>query len=669
VHGVGVLRRRLIHLDQSIEFAHYRGQPNDSPLMNVIALLSAGLATAMLMLAWVSVGSAVLRPVRSILLPSERLSLAILAGAGLTGVGLFVVGQLQFSSAVVATFIAVACLPLWSPRARADLLGTWRELELPARSVALPLACLVVVLVLAGLSVPVGDNGSDGISYHLLGPLVWLREHRIVPVLDMSHTAFPAAIETLFAAGMALSNERAPGLLGAALCLAVVVQVFGFARWLGSSVRWAQGASLLVACIPVVTVLGPSPFVDVEYAGFALAAVRLLLGASPAHSYAGALFLGLAMATKYNGLTLCVSTLAIFGAHRRFSRGSETASTLKEIAVCALCAFILAAPFYLRNWIFLGNPIYPPPPLLARLMPPKAFPMAASIDFQNYIRERGKGLGRGVFDLLALPWRFTFHTASFHGAGGVGVAPLAFIPAAMVAKWNRTLGYVLAWGALNTLVWFAVQQEARFLLPVILAGVAAAVLGAEALVETFPRLGRLGVGAVMVLSVVYGGSVEAKALTPVILSTVSTAREAVRLRDNVPYLRAFAFLNALPEPCRVLLLGPSVPPYYLKKDYVKIRGGYGEVPIEGVVDSASALASLHQLRITHVMDVRASEQSTASAAERFLIPLPPPPNLELLTEIDSARVFRVVTEATAKAASSESVCCAVARASERPQSL
>ena len=245
---------------------------------------------------------------------------------------------------------------------------------------------------------------------------------------------------------------------------------------------------------------------------------------------------------------------------------------------------------------------------------------------------------------------------------------MAFLPAAMVAKWSGTLGYVLAWGALNTIVWFAVQQEARFLMPVVLAGVAAAVLGAEALVETFPRLGRLGVGAVMVLSVVYGGSVEARTLTPLILSTVSPAREAARLRDNVPYLRAFAFLNALPEPCRVLLLGPNVPPYYLKKDYVKIRGGYGELPIEGVVDSASALASLHQLRITHVMDVRASEQSTASAAERFLIPVPPPPNLELLTEIDSARVYRVVTQATAGAASSESACCAVARASERPQS-
>ncbi len=223
------------------------------------------------------------------------------------------------------------------------------------------------------------------------------------------------------------------------------------------------------------------------------------------------------MATKYNGLTLSVSTLAIFVVYRIYSQPASVASTLKS----ATFAFAVAAPFYLRNLIVLGNPIYPPPPLLANLLPPRAFPMAASVDFQQYIRERGKGFGRGLLDLLLLPWRSTFHTASFHGAGGFGLAPLAFLPATIVARWTSTLGYVLAWSALNTVVWFYVQQEARFLLPVVLVCVAAATVGAEALAAAYPRFGRLGVGAALLVSIGYGGLVEAKTLVPAALSTVS----------------------------------------------------------------------------------------------------------------------------------------------------
>lgn len=610
--------------------------------MTAMSLFSATLATTMLLCAWLALGWTIIRPVVSRLLPSERFSLAVLAGAGMMGVGLFVIGLGRFSPLIVVAFAMAACLPLWSARVRGQLVATWHEIQLPSLPVALPLAGLFIVLVLAGLALPIGDIGNDGISYHLLGPVVWLREHRIVPVLDMAPTAFPAALETVFGAAMALSNERAPGLCGSVLCLAVLVQVHGVARWLGASARWAEAASLLVACVPILVAPAPSAFVDLEYAGFALASVRLLFTPTTARALAGPLFLGLAMATKYNGLLLTVATLAIAGVYQVSSLNASVRSTLTSIFVGAVSAFALGAPFLLRNWVILGNPIYPPLPFLATLLPPKAFSMAASIDFQKYIQERGKGFGRGPLDFLVLPWRLTFYTAQFHGAGGFGIAPLAFLPAAIVAKWSRTLGYVLAWAAVNTLIWFVVQQEARFLVPVLLLAIAAAVTGAEAMAEGYPRLGRLGVGAVLLVSVGYGAALEAKSLVPAALSTLSTAREAARQHNGVPYLNAFAFLNGLPDPCRVLILSPTVPPFYLRKDYLKIRGGYGEQPVQGVGDATTALSKLNALQITHVLDVSASAQSNASVHDRFRVPLPTPSSLELVFQADDARVYRVI---------------------------
>jgi hypothetical protein len=48
--------------------------------------------------------------------------------------------------------------------------------------------------------------------------------------------------------------------------------------------------------------------------------------------------------------------------------------------------------------------------------------------FHAYIHDRGKGLGSGIWNVLLFPYQFTFFTSYFHGAGGIGLAPLAFAP-------------------------------------------------------------------------------------------------------------------------------------------------------------------------------------------------------------------------------------------------
>jgi hypothetical protein len=67
------------------------------------------------------------------------------------------------------------------------------------------------------------------------------------------------------------------------------------------------------------------------------------------------------MGTKYTGL-LAVPALAICCAFVIFNRDRLN----RAIGIRKLCV-VLASPFYLRNWILLGCPIYPPPPGYALL--------------------------------------------------------------------------------------------------------------------------------------------------------------------------------------------------------------------------------------------------------------------------------------------------------------
>ena len=392
---------------------------------------------AVLGLSWAALGFRLLRPVRNGLRPVETLALSLLAGAGVEGVALFVVGQIWFAAPVVAVCAAAGMLPMLARAERGALAATVRAISPPRALAWLALAPALLVVTLASLARPVGDIGHDGISYHLLGPAMWVRHGRIEPVLDMSLTAFPAVVEVLFGAGMALANDRAPGVIGLLLGSAVLGQVAGLVRWLGAPSAWAGAAALLVATMPALTDKVTVGFVDLEYAGFALAAVRLLFDerASRRWFQTGALFLGLAMGTKYSGLLMAPMTLGLALVHRARRSGGREA--IRRVAEAGALAVALALPFYLRNYLVLGVPIYPPTPSLAGLGRPRAFPAAASAKLQQYLEVRGQGFGRTAWDLVLLPFRYTFEAHRFHGAGGVGVVPLAFVPAGLHAGASR----------------------------------------------------------------------------------------------------------------------------------------------------------------------------------------------------------------------------------------
>ncbi len=608
--------------------------------MTDASVAAAIVTAALLATCWLILGWWLLKSVRDALLPSERLALALLAGAGVMGVAIFVIGQVRFSTAVVVGLALLSLLPLADGIERRALLSTLREIRRPSATVLVPLVALFAMLLLIDLARPVGSYDSDAISYHLLGPTIWLRLHQIVPALDSSHTAFPVAIEALFGAGMAIGNERAPGAIGVVLVFAVVVQVYGLSRWLGARARWASIATVLVAFMPLVTRLGVG-WVDVEYAGFALAGFRLLFTPGTQASLAGPMFLGLSMATKYNGMTLTAVTLAISALRQGLDTGF--AASLSKTARAAFFSALFALPFLLRNVYVFGTPVYPPPPLLARLLPARGFSMEAAIRFQHYIvDERGIGLGRGWTDFFLLPWRFTLHSANFNGAGGIGLAALAFFPAAVVTVGVRKLRWILAWLVGNTLVWFVVQQEARFLAPFFIMATAVAMIGAEAVEMRFSLLGRAVTALVVGVSILYGAGTIARSSRAEVKSVFSRRADTLRWAAEVPYWQAFAYLNALPEPCRVLMLQATAPPYYLHKDYVKVEGGYYEHPVPGIEDPTTALAHLGQLGVTHVLDV----EGPKSRGDVLRIPLPAPSPLELVFNSPSARVFRVRPEST-----------------------
>jgi hypothetical protein len=564
----------------------------------------------------------------------ERTVLGLLGGLGVFGTALFVAGQFFFPRWLIAAALMVAALCGIAPLAQYLRSGFQflQSYPIPKLAAAVIVVVLVVTAV-AGLAEITGGWDNDAIAYHLLGPKVWLRDGVIRPVPDNCHTAFPQTAEVLFAVLLSVAGERAPGFSAVFTLGLFLLSVALLARRLGLGRAGAWWSMALVASMPAIYAGGHSGFIDVIYSSFVLAAAVIVLQARvPADFATLGLFCGLAMGTKYTGV-LAVPALLIVSAWLWRKERASWRQFLANWSIAAAVAALLAAPFYLRNWIILGSPLYPPPAFLLHFFHPKYLTAEVIHQLQAYLWQRGAGLGRGPLAYLSLPFNLTYHTSRFHGAGGIGLAPLAFAPLGLWLGWrNRYVqGLVLlAW--LMATLWFF-QQESRFLIPVYAMTAVLAVLGWRGLLSTAGKSATVLAAAAMLLSVSYGGYMIVSARKADLHSALSP-EYAQRMRaEGIPFLESFEYLNGAAAVHKVLILDRSVPPYYLDRSYLKPIGQWGEQVLPGVERAVDVLPHAKEYGVTHVLDVR-STMAPFQVPEKF-------PGFELVVDLPDQRVYQV----------------------------
>jgi len=568
--------------------------------------------------------------------PTTGFLYSCVGGFGILGATLFVVGQWSLSRTTIGIVLAVGCtlaivrLLRERPRLSRAAVAITRGSVIPAAIVATVLA----ITAAAALSEPVGDVGSDGIAYHFAGPKVWVRNDVIRPLPDNAPTSYPATVEVVFAALIDIGDDRAPwfsAVLTFSLFLATCATI---GRRCGLDTTGAWWAVALVSTMPAVYVGAHSGFIDTTYAAFLLIAARLAFDARERrHFLALGVFLGLLMATKYTGLTAVPLVMLLCAAWPAYRAGSG--ETARHLLAAAAVAIVVAAPVYVRNWLFFGSPLYPPPPALATMLTPAYMSAQAVNDFYAYNALRGSGLGSGVWSFLYLPYNLTYHSAAFNGAGGIGLAPLALGPMGLLAVRRNPFVQRLAGLALLLLVtWFATMQEARFLIALYALGAVFAVLGWRAAASSIRPRGRFLCWAVITWSVVYGLTMIGLERADDIRSALSPAYAHDRRQTNIPYVESVDYLNRDSTVEKLLLLDPLVPAYYFDQDYLKAFGQYGEHAIPGAATPADLLSRLSELRVSHVLDVQ-SVHSDFRVPRDF-------PGLQMVFERPRQRVYRVV---------------------------
>jgi len=564
----------------------------------------------------------------------DRFALKLLGGLAVLGTLLFCVGQVTFSR--VAIILALLPGVLLGLKVFAQTARSFAPNFAEVRSPILPaivVGAVILVTAIGGLAEPIGDMNNDSIAYHFLGPKVWVREGLIRPVPDEVLTAFPAIVESQYAALLALGGPRAPMLFAVIGILSLLLVAAGLALRLGAGPSGAWWTAALIAAMPAVYRGAYGGFIDVLFAAFVLAAARVAFDAQQAGDYVlFGMFAGAAAGAKYTGLLAWAVLLLCGFLSSLWFRSGDYRTLLKHLGLSCASALAIASPFYLRDWIFFGSPIYPPPPVLLRFFTVRELLPAVLHELSENVRVQGAGMGPGVWKLFLLPFNLTVHTANFRGAGGIGLAPLALGPIGLIAWCRDRFAKSLALFALVlTLTWFATSQVSRYLIHVYVIAAIFAVLGWQ-YVRVVTKYGLVFARLVVVCSILYGLTMIIPDRLDDMHSAVSPSFEARRKWQEIPYIESFHFLNIDPSVTKVLILDPYLPAFYLDKTYLKPLGRWGEQTLPDATDVQKVLAQIPGLHISHVLDV--------IEGGGFRLPAGAP-GLRLVFQGEDQRVYRV----------------------------
>ncbi|GBC95633.1 hypothetical protein HRbin16_01425 [bacterium HR16] len=331
----------------------------------------------------------------------------------------------------------------------------------------LPFAILAVLVLPMVVSPPAATDW-DGLAYHLAAPAIWLREGRIgyIPFMHQSNFPFVMEMQYLWALGIGSGAGGAKVFHWATLLLTLGA-VFAFARRTGFAGSWA--AASLVS-VPVVLWEASVAYADLATTAYTL---LCLLAAWNAAGEGGAptrrrwlalagLMGGLALGTKMTALG-SVGLLAVLLAWESVRRRPIR---LVEIAGCVGIALLVGAPWYIKTYVYTGNPVYP---YFYELFGGRNWTAENARIYRE--AQLAFGLGREPYQLLMSPFNLTFFWSRFFDPlPFVGSAGFVYLAGLIPLFFARRLPGVARWWILFSLIslvlWFVLMQQVRYLMTI-----------------------------------------------------------------------------------------------------------------------------------------------------------------------------------------------------------
>ena len=365
-------------------------------------------------------------------------------------------------------------------------------------------AALLGAWLLTLISAVAPSTSWDAAVAHLALPSDYARAGRIFLHPGNVYSGYPHFIHGLYAVAFYNGHggyEVLVSLLnwcfGCLACLAVYC--------LGARTGTRQTglvAGAILATAPIYMDQAGGVGIDMPFAAFSTAALAALAAwrdERRRHWLLVAGFLaGASCGIRHTGYLVCL-LMAVGVAAISFRRGP-----VKALAAFAGLSALAAAPWFLRSWLLLGNPVFP---FLLSVFPAAPIDhIAITMPGAHESIERSQGLGLLAF--LRFPWDIVMRPHQYDGwnKSPGGLILILGVP-------GLVLGGGRAWwlggfSAAGGTVFFFFQRLARYLLPFFTPMMVVAALA----VEELPRSARRPVAELLVFAFVYGLALHAAAM-------------------------------------------------------------------------------------------------------------------------------------------------------------
>lgn len=404
---------------------------------------STVLAASLLTLAGTALGSAAVRRLSLVDAPDERLLLGFALGSGALAWVSFSLGAFGWLRPVLVWPVVLASLVLGIRPLLSDVRALAARSRPALPGVAHALGLLGLLLLLASLA---PAHEWDELAYHLPLPQRAAQTGRFALAGD-DFSYYPQLCESLTAAGLVLGGSiRVGRVLHWIYAAALARLVFVASRDLAPERRGARWMSLAILCVePVFVATASIAGVDLALTFFALLAVRVLLSGRPDDRRTALLagvLAGFACGTSFRGLMAAVAV----------SAAAIVAGRARSLPLFGVGAAVGAAPWYARNFLATGNPLFP---FLAGVFPTRPLPTGlGALGWPDVARHAispptESGLD-WVITTLRLPWDATvLGRSSTYGRFGGDMSPLylALVPLLFVVDWRRLTRPLAVWCA------------------------------------------------------------------------------------------------------------------------------------------------------------------------------------------------------------------------------
>lgn len=330
----------------------------------------------------------------------------------------------------------------------------------------------------------------DSLVYHLALPRYFAEHGGYAWPDDNVFAALPigweSALSLLYAwNGAPHVPAFNPRLAGAWMLGAAALAAVSLARVVGASRTLSAAAGALLVLLPTAVEFGASAYVEsalLLLVGLALwAALRAARAEKPGGAWlASALLAGFACWVKYPALALIAFLAPGASLFETLRAGEPRLAPWAGRAVrWGLVAALVGSPFFVRNWLWRGNPFFP-----------TAFGLFGGEGWDSWrawaygVTLANYGHGREPLDYLLLPWRLFTQRGmgtGFEGSLGPLVAlglPFGLWLALRSSPEGRAARLLTAWVVWISVFWALSVQQVRFYLiatPALLALLAAGV--------------------------------------------------------------------------------------------------------------------------------------------------------------------------------------------------